>query len=423
MNITVFGAGVTGIASAWFLRKAGHEVTVIERREGPGLETSFANGGQISVSHAEPWANPHAPLQILRWLGREDAPLLFRLRADWQQWRWGFAFLRQCTPSRLRHNIRQLVALGNYSRAVLQALRAETAIHYDQQSRGILHFHTSPAAWQAAQHAAQLMREAGCELQAVSAEECAAIEPALAPQLARIAGGTYSPGDESGDAHRFTAELASRCEAAGVRFRYGTGVDALEPGANGGISHAMLRMADGSTDRIAVGHAVICLGVRSAGLLRPLGIALRIYPVKGYSVTLPVEDPARAFTVSLTDDAHKLVYSRLGERLRIAGTAEFNGYDTSLNPARCEAILQRFGELFPGAADHGRAQYWAGLRPATPSNLPYIGGTRYSNLWLNTGHGTLGWTQACGAAAALAELVSGRRPAVDFGFSAAVPHG
>ncbi len=423
MHITVFGAGVTGITSAWFLRKAGHEVTVIEHREGPGLETSFANGGQISVSHAEPWANPRAPLQILRWLGQEDAPLLFRLRADLQQWRWGLAFLRQCTPSRLRQNVRQLVALGNYSRAVLQALRAETGIRYDQQSRGILHFYTSPGAWRSAQHAAQLMREAGCELRAVSAEECAAIEPALAPQLARIAGGTYSPADESGDAHRFTAELASRCATAGVRFRYGTRVEALVPGADGGITHALLRMADGATERMDIGHGVVCLGVRSAGLLRPLGITLRIFPVKGYSVTLPVEDPARAFTVSLTDDAHKLVYSRLGERLRIAGTAEFNGYDTALNPARCNAILQRFGELFPGAADPGRAQFWAGLRPATPSNLPYIGGTRRRNLWLNTGHGTLGWTQACGAAAALAELVSGRRPAVDFGFSEAAPRG
>lgn len=416
MNIVVLGAGVTGIATAWYLRKAGHEVTVIDRREGPGLETSFANGGQISVSHAEPWANPRAPLQILCWLGREDAPLLFRLRADWQQWRWGLAFLRQCTPARLRDNIHQLVALGNSSREALKALRAETGIQYDQQTRGILHFYTSSEAWRAAQHAAQLMRDAGCTLESKSADECIGIEPALAPQRARIAGGTYSPDDESGDAHHFTTELAARCAAAGVEFRYGITVETLRPGRSGTLESAQLRLADGTAENLRIDGCVICLGTGSAGLLRPLGIDLRIYPVKGYSVTLPIINPQRAFTVSLTDDEYKLVYSRLGERLRIAGTAEFTGYDTTLTAARCDAILRRVAELFPDAADLDRALLWAGLRPATPSNVPYIGGTRYANLWLNTGHGTLGWTQSCGAGAALAERISGRTPAVDFRF-------
>lgn len=416
MRLLVLGAGVTGIATAWYLRKAGHEVTVIDQRSGPGLETSYANGGQISVSHAEPWANPRAPLQILRWLGREDAPLLFRLRADWAQWRWGFAFLRECTPARLRHNIRQLVALGNYSRAALRELRAETGIQYDQLTRGILHFYTDPAAWRAAQHAAQLMREAGCTLEAKSAEECAAIEPALTPLRGRIAGGTYSPDDESGDAHRFTTELAALCASRGVSFLYGTAVEALLRGSRGAIDGVRLRLADGTTEQLHADGVAVCLGVRSAGLLRTLGIALRIYPVKGYSVTLPIVDPERAYTVSLTDDQHKLVYSRLGERLRIAGTAEFAGYDTTLTAARCDAILRRVAELFPGVADLDHATLWAGLRPATPSNVPYLGGTRHANLWLNTGHGTLGWTQACGAGAALAERISGRRPAVDFSF-------
>ena len=416
MNIVVFGAGVTGIATAWYLRKAGHEVTVIDRREGPGLETSFANGGQISVSHAEPWANPRAPLQILRWLGREDAPLLFRLRADWQQWRWGLAFLRQCTPERLRHNIRQLVALGNFSLDTLKALRAETGIQYDQQTRGILHFYTNPDAWRAAQHAAQLMRDAGCTLESKSADECIGIEPALAPQRSRIVGGTYSPHDESGDAHRFTAELAARCAAAGVNFRYGITVEALRPGSNASLDSAQLRLADGNLENLRIDGCVICLGTGSAGLLRPLGIDLRIYPVKGYSVTLPIVNPQRAFTVSLTDDEHKLVYSRLGERLRIAGTAEFTGYDTTLTATRCDAILRRVAGLFPDAADLDRPLLWAGLRPATPSNVPYIGGTRYANLWLNTGHGTLGWTQSCGAGAALAGRISGHTPDLDFSF-------
>jgi D-amino-acid dehydrogenase len=421
VHITVLGAGITGITTAWYLRQAGHDVTVIDRREGPGLETSYANGGQISVSHAEPWANPQAPLQLLRWLGREDAPLLFRLRADWQQWRWGYAFLRECTPGRLRYNIRQLVAMGTYSRNALQQLRAETGIQYDQLSRGILHFYTSPAAWQAAQHAANLMREAGCTLDPKSADECVAIEPALASFSDRIIGGTYTPDDESGDAHRFTQELAELCAARGVIFHYGTSVQELLRKSHNTISAVRLRTANGTVESLTADGWVVCLGVHSAPLLRPLSVDLRIYPVKGYSVTLPVIDPQRAYTVSLTDDEHKLVFSRLGERLRIAGTAEFAGYDTSLNAARCDAILRRTAELFPGAGDIKHAQLWAGLRPATPSNLPYIGSTRYSNLYLNTGHGTLGWTQACGAGSALAAWLSGYAPGVAFNFCGEPP--
>lgn len=415
MHIIVLGAGVTGVTTAWYLRKAGHDVTVIERNPGPGLETSYANGGQISVSHAEPWANPRAPLQILRWLGRADAPLLFRLRADWQQWRWGAAFLRECTPARLRRNIRQLVALGSYSRSALGQLRSETGIRYDQLTKGILHFYTSDSAWRSAQPAAQLMRDAGCTLEVKTAEECIALEPALAQLGTRIAGGTYTPEDESGDAHRFTMALATLCAARGVSFRFNTALNALLTDARSGISGVIAKSAE-VTETLTADAYVVCLGVHSAPLLRPLGVDLRIYPVKGYSVTLPVVDPQRAYTVSLTDDEYKLVFSRLGNRLRIAGTAEFAGYDTALTPARCDAILRRTAELFPEAGDLKHPLLWAGLRPATPSNLPYIGGTRFSNLFLNTGHGTLGWTQACGSASALAEWMAGRVPAIDFGF-------
>ncbi len=416
MNVIVLGAGVTGVASAWYLRKAGHDVTVIDRREAAGLETSFANGGQISVSHAEPSANPRAPLQVLRWLGRADAPLLFRLRADWQQWRWCWAFLRECTPQRLHYNIRQLVALGRYSRTTLAQLRDETGIQYDQLTRGILHFYTSDSAWRDAQQAARLMRDAGCTLESRSAEECVAIEPALAPLQDRIAGATYTPEDESGDAHLFTTRLAALAAERGTRFSYGTTVKSLLIDARGRFSGARLLFADGSEEIKTADACVVCLGVGSASLLRPLGVDLRIYPVKGYSVTLPVLDSRRAYTVSLTDDEYKLVFSRLGDRLRIAGTAEFAGYDTALTPARCDAILRRLNELFPDAGDVSQAQLWAGLRPATPSNLPYIGATRFPNLYLNTGHGTLGWTQACGAASAVSELVAGRIPEVDFDF-------
>lgn len=419
MNIVVLGAGVTGITAAWYLQKAGHEVTVLDRQPAAGMETSFANGGQISVSHAEPWANPHAPFKVLQWLLREDAPLLFRLRADWRQWQWGLAFLRECTAARTRHNIAQLVNLGLYSRAALQALRAETGIEYDALTRGILHFYTSEPEWRHAQGAARVMREAGCDLELINAAGCVAIEPALAAVRGNIAGASMTRSDESGDAFKFTRSLAMLCAATGVRFRHGTTVTTLAQGGAGAtrrIDGVHIRNQQGVDQLVQADAYLVCMGSYSPLLTRPLGINLMIYPAKGYSVTMPVADPAKAYTVSLTDDEHKLVFSRLGNRLRIAGTAELNGYNTELNPVRCNAIVKRVQELFPGAGDATQAQFWTGLRPATPSNLPYIGKTRIANLFLNTGHGTLGWTHACGSGRAIADILSGRQPEVDFAF-------
>jgi D-amino-acid dehydrogenase len=416
MKVIVLGAGVVGTASAWFLNKAGHEVTVIDRQPAAGLETSFANGGQISVSHAEPWANPGAPLKVLKWLFREDAPLLFRLRADLRQWQWCLRFLRECTPARTRRNIAQIVNLGLYSRAQLQALRAETGIQYDHLERGILHFYTSQSEFDAAQEPARIMREFGCELDMKTPDECVAIEPALAHARDRIVGGSWTPSDESGDAHRFTQELAAPCARNGVRFEYGTRIDRVVSEA-GRIAHVEITRADGNIHRIRAEAYVASLGSYSPALLAPLGIRLHVYPAKGYSVTMPVLRDDLAHRVSLTDDEYKLVFSRLGDRLRIAGTCELNGYDTALNEVRCQAIVRRTEELFPGAGDARAATYWTGLRPATPSNVPYIGRTRYSNLYLNTGHGTLGWTHACGSGRAIADIVSGRKPEVDFAFT------
>jgi D-amino-acid dehydrogenase len=416
MKVIVLGAGVTGITSAWFLRQAGHEVTVIDRQPAAGLETSFANGGQISVSHAEPWANPGAPLKVLKWLAKEDAPLLFRLRADWAQWRWGLSFLRECTPGRTRHNIRQIVNLGLHSRATLQQLRRELGLEYDQLSKGILHFYTSAAEYEAAQAPAQVMREHGCELDMKTADECVAIEPALAQCRDKIVGGSMTPSDESGDAHRFTQALAAACAAAGVKVRYDTRIVGLR---REGDRIAGVQVADalGVVSTLAADRYVLCLGSFSAGFARELGIHLNIYPAKGYSVTLPVMDPSAAYSVSLTDDEYKLVFSRLGDRLRIAGTAELNGHDTTLNITRCEAIVRRVRELFPRMTDGREARYWTGLRPATPSNVPYIGRSKIANLYLNTGHGTLGWTHSAGSGQAIAEIVSDRVPALDFAFT------
>ena len=412
MKVVVLGAGVVGVASAWFLSRAGHEVTVVERQPAAGLETSFANGGQISVSHAEPWANPRVPLQVLKWLGREDAPLLFRLRADSAQWRWGMQFVFECLPSRTRRNTIGILRLALYSRTLLKALRAETGIRYDNSERGILHFCTDRAQFDAALKAARLMTEFGCDRVPKTPQQMVALEPAFAHALPQLVGGDYVQADESGDAHLFTQRLAELCGTRGVKFLYGAEIEKLA--ASGDRVESMrVRYAAGGTQGLGADAYVVALGSYSPLLLRPLGIRLAIYPVKGYSVTIPITNSAGAPQVSLTDDEHKLVFSRLGERLRVAGTAEFNGYDTSVNQRRCDAILRRVAELFPQAGEFGAALRWAGLRPSTPSNLPYVSPTKYRNLFLNTGHGTLGWTMACGSGRVLADLVSGRAPEID----------
>lgn len=408
MRIVVLGAGLLGVASAWYLAEDGHEVTVVDRQPEVARETSFANGGQISTSHAEPWANPHVPRQLLKWLGREDSPLLWRLRADPAQWAWGLRFLRECLPSRTRANIVAILRLALYSRQRLQALRAGLGLEYDQLTRGILHFYTDAREYEHALPQAALMREFGCERVAKSAAECLEIEPALRGTTVPVVGGTYTATDESGDARRFTAELAHRCAAHGVTFLPDCTVAALHAAA-GRIAGA--RLADG---RMLKADAwVVALGSYSPLLLRPLGVSLPVYPAKGYSVTLPLAAGIVVPQVSLTDDGHKIVFSRLGERLRVAGTAEFAGYDTSINAVRCAAILRRVGAIFPQTAGCEGVEYWAGLRPATPGNVPLVGRAGHDNLFVNTGHGTLGWTMACGSGKLLADLVAGRAPEVD----------
>ncbi len=422
MHVLVLGAGLLGVSTAHFLQQQGHTVTVVDRQATAAAETSFANGGQISVSHAEPWANPGAPLKLLQWLGKEDAPLLFRLRADMRQWLWGLQFLRECTPARTAHNIRQIVSLGTYSRSTLQQLRNELGLQYDQRAQGILHFYTDPKEFAAAEAPAALMRELGCDRRVIPADEAVRLEPALAHVHAqgRLAGATYTAEDESGDARAFTQALAARCAANGVRFLFNHGITALRS-VGGVVDHVEATDDHGRFQRLRADAYVVAMGAFSPLLLQPLGIHLPIYPAKGYSVTMPVADAAKAHQVSLTDDGHKLVFSRLGDRLRIAGTAELNGYDRNLNPVRCEAIVRRVEELFPGAGDTSRAEFWTGLRPTTPSNLPVIGRSRLPNLFLNTGHGTLGWTHACGSGKSIARIVSGLRPELDFAFTGLPP--
>jgi len=415
MRVIVLGGGVVGVTSAWYLARDGHQVTVVDRQPAAALETSFANGGQISASYAEPWANPGAPLKILKWLAHDDAPLLFRPRLDWRQWSWGLQFLIECLPSRTRHNTIQCLNLALYSRDCLKALRTETGIAYDHLERGILQFYTEPDEFDRGVEAAGLMREYGCDRDVKSPDECVAIEPALAQCRDQLAGGIFTATDESGDAQRFTAELSRLAAEHGVAFEWDTEIQAVV--AAGDAIDSVRTVRDGRFMSLKADAYVMALGSYSPFLLAPLHVPCNVYPAKGYSATIDIGEHRGAPTVSLTDFAWKIVLTRLGQRLRVAGTAELTGWDTTLNPTRCEALTARTFELFPDAGDRNSVRYWTGLRPATPSNAPLIGRTRYRNLYLNTGHGTLGWTMACGSGRGLADVVAGRKPDVDFAFT------
>jgi D-amino-acid dehydrogenase len=413
MHVVVLGSGIVGTASAWYLHKAGHEVTVIDRQPEAARETSHANGGQVSAGHVEPWASPSTLPQLAKWAFQEDAPMLFRLRADLEQWRWSLQFLLECFPSRSRDNLRQLLQLGVYSRAALIQLREETGIAYHALSRGILNLYPTLADWDRGSRAADAVARLGYPRYRVTLEEALSIEPALSASRGHWVGATYTPQDESGDARQFTVALARLCESRGVQFRFNRTVQGISVG-KGQVKGVMLQ---GSPVPLEADAVVVALGSFSASLLRPLGIRIPVYPVKGYSATIPITEPSAAPDVSVTDDACKMVFTRLGDQLRVAGTAEFAGFNLSLNPARCEALVRRARVLFPDAADYSQATFWAGLRPSTPSNRPLIGRTPIRNLYLNTGHGTLGWTLGCGSGQALADIVSGKKPEPDFSFS------
>jgi D-amino-acid dehydrogenase len=401
MRVLVLGAGVIGVTTAWYLAADGHQVSVIDRQAGPALETSFANGGQISVSHAEPWANPRAPLQVLSWLFRETSPLLWRLRADAEQWAWGWQFLKECTQARSRDNMRALVELGVFSRLELQRLREKLKLEYDQKSAGILHVYTDSRQFAVACEQARWMQRFGCERLPVDRHEAQRLEPALRHSALSICGGTYTRQDESGDAQMFTARLAEQAARAGVIFHFGR--DVVQLHQRGGAIESV-ELADG--ERLSAQAVVVACGSASRRLLESVGLRLPLYPAKGYSVTFEGGEELDDWPcVSLTDDECKIVISRLGNRLRAAGTAEFTGYDVSINARRCAAIQTRVERLLPALRAASGIRYWAGLRPAMPGNVPCIGPSSIKQLWINTGHGTLGWTLACGSARLLAEQI------------------
>lgn len=400
-DLVVLGGGITGVCTAYWAARAGLAVCVVDRHGAPGLETSFANGGQISASHAEPWANPGAPLKVLKWLFDAEAPLLFRPKLSLSQWIWIAGFLRNCTPARAKRNTREIVQLATYSRQCLQRLRREEQLEYHQRTEGIVHFYRNRKEFDAAVPVAELMRENGCDRRVITPEQLLEREPAFADAIDDIVGATYTPTDESGDARVFCQELAKRCAARGVDFSFDTQIVELlpAPGQRGVAGVGIV--AGGAYAELHADRVAVCMGSYSAPFLRRYGVYLNIYPAKGYSVSIPLDADSRAPTKSLTDDEHKLVYSNLHTHLRVAGTAELAGYDRALNRRRCEAIVANVRKTFPKCGNFEAATFWSGLRPATPSNLPYIGESKIANLWLNTGHGTLGWTMGAGSAKVL----------------------
>ena len=415
MHVLVLGAGLAGVTSAWYLKQAGFDVTVVDRQPAPAMETSFANGGQISVSHPEPWANPAAPFTILRWLGKDAAPLRFRPHANWQQWRWALSFLHECLPWRTRRNTAAIAALARYSRDELRALRTAIGLDYPHSERGILHVFFDQGGARSVAARVDELSKFGISAEACDAARCVAIEPALAHARHPPVAGIYAADDESGDAHAFVMALTARLEKEGVQFRFNTtvtGIDHL-----GGLVEGV-RVVDSADQesRLEASSYVMCMGSYSPQLAATLGEKLPIYPVKGYSVSLPIVDPARAPQVSLTDEERRIVCSTFENTLRVAGTAELNGYDLTLDLKRCRTLTEWAETNFPGATDKAAVEAWCGLRPATPSNRPLIGKSGMLNLYYNTGHGTLGWTLACGSARALADIMSGKHPQTDFPF-------
>jgi D-amino-acid dehydrogenase len=407
MKIVVLGGGVIGVASAWYLARAGHTVTVLERHAEVARETSYANGGQVSWGSGNPWAAPGIPAKALGWLLRRHAPLVLRPQLDPALWRWLRQMLRECTPERYLRNKERQLRLARYSHACLGALRAETGIEYAAAPHGALVVYRDPRDLEAAERERQLAERLGIPVRLLDRAACLACEPALAGVGGGLAGGLLYPADESGDCRRFTEELAARARAAGVEVRGTVAALALVPAAD--------RIEQVLTDRgsLRADAYVLACGSYSPGFLRPLGIDLRVYPVKGYSITMPLVNAAAAPRATITDETYKTVITRLGDRLRAAGTAELAGYDLRLRPGRIATLKHVVRSLFPEAADLARAEPWAGLRPMTPDNPPVLGATPFRNLFVNTGHGTLGWTMACGSGKVVADLVSGRTPEID----------
>ncbi len=407
MQVVVLGSGVIGVTTAYYLAKAGHGVTVVDRQPLPANETSFANAGLVAPGHAYSWASPRAPRILLKSLVRDDQALRLKLRADPRMWAWCWRFLMNCTAETARVNTLRKLRLCAYSRAALDQLVAETGLAYDGINKGLLYLYRDPAAFARGRAAMAVLQEGGQAMEVLDPDGSVAVEPALAASRRAIAGAIYCPGDGSGDANLFTRNLAALCQGLGVTFRFETIIQGFD--VEGDRVHAAL------TDRGAVtGDAfVLALGCWSAIVGRQIGLRLPIYPVKGYSATVPVAGHAGAPMVGGVDETNLVAFARMGDRLRLTAVAEFAGYDTSHRPEDVRTMLAAARALFPDGGDYDRATFWAGLRPMTPEGTPIFGRGRQRNLFINSGHGHMGWTMACGSGRITADLIAGRAPEID----------
>lgn len=406
MKIIVLGAGVIGVTSAWSLARAGHEVTVVDRQPAAALETSFANAGEISPGYSTPWAAPGIPGKALRWMFQRHAPLVLHASADRARAVWMAQMLGNCTAGAYRVNKSRMMRIAEYSRQCLGALRAETGIRYDERTQGTLQVFRTDLQVAAVQKDIKVLKADGVAYEELDVDGCIAVEPGLAHARHLLAGGLRLPADETGDCFIFTQSLAALAEAEGVRFLYGTTIEGLEG------SRQRIEAVRTSAGRLTADCFVVALGSHSPVLVAPFGIRLPVHPIKGYSLTIPIVDEARAPVSTVMDETYKIAITRLGNRIRVGGLAELAGFDLTLSPRRRATLVKSVGELFGGAGDLDRATFWSGLRPMTPDGTPVIGPTPVANLWLNTGHGTLGWTMAAGSAQVLADLVSGKAPQI-----------
>ncbi len=406
MNILILGSGVIGTTTAYYLAKSGHQVTVVDRQSGPALETSYANAGEVSPGYSAPWAGPGVPLKAIKWMLMQHSPLVIWPMLDPAMWRWGASMLRNCTEARYAVNKGRMVRLAEYSRDCLRELRADTGIAYDQRTQGTLQLFRTQKQLDGTGKDVEILKQYGVPFELLDQSGYIKVEPALALVKEKFVGALRLPGDETGDCFKFTQNLAKLAEGLGVKFRYGVNIQ--------GIASDGQRITGVRTDagELTADRYVVALGSYSPLLLKPVGIHIPVYPVKGYSITLPITDKQFAPESTIMDETHKVAVTRLGDRIRVGGTAELAGYNLNLRESRRETLNHVVTDLFPRGGDVSKAEFWTGLRPMTPDGTPVVGGTPYPNLYLSTGHGTLGWTMAAGTGRVMADVISGRTPEI-----------
>ncbi len=407
MHVVILGAGVIGVTSAYYLAKAGHQVTVVDRQAGPALETSFGNAGEISPGYASPWAAPGIPQKAAKWLFMKHAPLIIQPLLNAATLEWIIATLRNCTAARYAVNKSRMVRLAEYSRDVLIALRADTGIAYDHRTQGTLQLFRTQKQLDGIAKDIEVLKQDGVPFEVLDRAGCVLAEPGLSATRDRFVGGLRLPNDETGDCFMFTTALAKLAEGLGVRFRFGTTARGFC------IQNDRIALIETDAGDIEGDVFIAAMGSFTPAVVRPLGLRIPVYPVKGYSITVPIVNEAVAPVSTIMDETYKVAITRLGDRIRVGGMAEIAGFDTTLHENRRATLVHSVEDLFGGAGDQKRATFWTGLRPMTPDGTPVIGKTRFSNLYLNTGHGTLGWTMACGSARVLADMIGGVTPEIE----------